>query len=204
MIIANIADAQRYFALHEKFKEVFDILKTISERNLPKGISGEGYKINLSGEYTKTFDLTEDGMPRLFEAHREYIDIHYCIDGAEGFAYNRVENLEPVSNFDAENDYGLYKGTAYKFTLLPGDFCIVFPEDAHIPALVGNGEAKVLKAVAKIKLQFTKTHYKIGEEDGKTVYKYLFKVEDTDDIEYHPDNGKVSKVRLTAYVNPEW
>lgn len=41
-------------------------------------------------------------------------------------------------------------------------------------------------------------------KDGKTVYKYLFKVEDTDDIEYHPDNGKVSKVRLTAYVNPEW
>lgn len=41
-------------------------------------------------------------------------------------------------------------------------------------------------------------------KDGKTIYKYLFKVKDVNDFEYHNENGKVSRVKLTAYVNPEW
>lgn len=41
-------------------------------------------------------------------------------------------------------------------------------------------------------------------KDGKTIYKYLFRVEDIDAFEYHEHNGKVSRVKLTAYVNPEW
>ncbi len=40
--------------------------------------------------------------------------------------------------------------------------------------------------------------------DGKTIYKYLFKVADSGDFEYHKGNLKVSKVKLTAYYNSEW
>ena len=41
-------------------------------------------------------------------------------------------------------------------------------------------------------------------KDGKTIYKYLFRVENADDFKYHEQNGKVSGIKLTAYVNPAW
>ncbi len=41
-------------------------------------------------------------------------------------------------------------------------------------------------------------------ENNKTIYKYLFRVEDSGDFEYHEQNYKVSRVKLTAYVNSEW
>lgn len=41
-------------------------------------------------------------------------------------------------------------------------------------------------------------------ENNKTIYKYLFRVEDASDFEYHDQNHKVSRVKLTAYLNPEW
>lgn len=41
-------------------------------------------------------------------------------------------------------------------------------------------------------------------ENNRTIYKYLFKVESRDDFEYHAQNNKVARVKLTAYVNPEW
>ena len=81
MIVANIKDAKRYYSLNENFKTVFDFLETLTQTNLPEGISGDGYKVNLSGKYADTFDLTPNGEPRPFEAHVKYIDIHYCIDG---------------------------------------------------------------------------------------------------------------------------
>ena len=152
MVVANIKDAKRYYSLNENFKVVFDFLETLAPDNLPEGISGDGYKVNLSGKYADTFDLTESGEPREFEAHRKYIDIHYCIDGSEGIGYNDVTRLTPTTEYFENEDYQLLKGDSFKVILRKGDFCIVFPEDAHIPCLIANDEKKVLKAVAKIKV----------------------------------------------------
>lgn len=41
-------------------------------------------------------------------------------------------------------------------------------------------------------------------KDGKTIYKFLFKVADSKDFEYNPVNNKVSKIKLTAYCNSEF
>lgn len=152
MVVANIKDAERYYALNNNFKVVFEYLKTLTPENLPEGISGEGYKVNLSGKYADTFDTTPSGESRPFEAHREYIDIHYCIDGCEAIGYNDVSRLTPTTEYNESDDYLLLSGESFNVILRPGDFCIVFPEDAHIPCLPASDEGRVLKAVAKIKV----------------------------------------------------
>ena len=152
MVVASIKDAERYYALNDNFKVVFEYLKTLTPDNLPEGISGDGYKVNLSGKYADTFDITPDGEARPFEAHREYIDIHYCIDGSEGIGYNDISRLTPTTEYVQADDYQLFSGEYVKVVLTPGDFCIVFPEDAHIPCLIADEGKRVLKAVAKIKI----------------------------------------------------
>ncbi len=41
-------------------------------------------------------------------------------------------------------------------------------------------------------------------KDGKTIYKFLFATTPYKPIEYNKHNGKISKITLIAYCNPEW
>lgn len=62
-----------------------------------------------------------------------------------------------------------------------------------VPGTIGSG-AKGTDKLSKTRLV-----------NGSTIYKYLLKVEDSDDFEYYEHNGKVSRVKLTTYVNTaEW
>ena len=74
-------------------------------------------------------------------------------------------------------------------------------------ALISNNPTpgvKSLKVTGLNGVAATDTLSTTRLENGKTIYKYLFRVEDTDDFEYHEQSLKVSRVKLTAYVNSEW
>lgn len=151
MILANIKDADRYCAINPCFSKVFEFLKTLTTES-KEGVIGDGYKVNFSGKFIETSDTNSDGSQKSFEAHKEYIDIHYCISGSEGIGYADVSSLTPTTEYDEANDYFLLSGSYQKVILHEGDFCIVFPEDAHIPMMVGDTDGRLMKAVAKIKL----------------------------------------------------
>lgn len=152
MIFGNIKDAKRYYSVHPKFKEAFEFLKKLSQEDLPRGVSEDGFKINVPTSFSDNSDVDKNGASRVFEAHKSYLDIHYCIAGSEGFGYNDISRLTPITEYNEEQDFQLFEGNAYKLILHPGDFCIVFPEDAHIPQLIGDPDGKVMKAIVKIKL----------------------------------------------------
>ena len=151
MIVANIRDAERYYAMNPHFRAVFDFLKTLTEAST-EGLVCEDYRVNFSGKYCDTSDTNPDGTQKVFEAHKREMDIHYCISGSEGLGYADVTRLTPITEYDESGDYTLYSGEYQKVILHKGDFCIVFPEDAHIPFMKGATDGKVLKAVAKIKV----------------------------------------------------
>jgi beta-galactosidase beta subunit len=57
---------------------------------------------------------------------------------------------ESEAPFDVENDFALYAETpSTYFTALPGDFYIVYPEDAHAPVI---GEGVLRKLIVKVLL----------------------------------------------------
>ena len=151
MIIANIKDAERYYAINPYFPAVFEFLKTMSDKST-EGMAADNYRVNFSGKFVGTADKNPDGTEKSFEAHKDYIDVHYCISGSEGIGYADVQRLTPTTEYDKENDYFLLSGEYQKVILRPGDFCIVFPEDAHIPMMAGADGDKVLKAVVKVRV----------------------------------------------------
>ena len=151
MIVANIKDCERYYPLHPCYPKVFEFLKTLTESSR-EGTAADGYKVNFSGKACMTSDKTADGGDKVFEAHRRFIDIHYCIKGTEGIGYADVDTLEPTTEYNEADDYLLLKGSYQKIILREGDFMIVYPEDAHIPMMAGDSEGELLKAVAKIEL----------------------------------------------------
>ena len=152
MIYGNIESSQRYYGLHPDFEEIFEFFKGLSSENLCDGFEKENFRIVVKKDFTKTSDVKNNGEEKLSEAHKEYIDIHYCISGSEGFGFSNVALLDTVSEYNKDEDCSLHSGKTNKLIMRKGEFCIVYPEDAHIPLLCGDCESGVIKAIAKVKV----------------------------------------------------
>ena len=140
MITGNISDCEKYYPLNKSFEEVFEYLKA--------DIYRMNFTVNISEP--EISDVDKKGNKKVFEAHREYIDLHYIIDGCEDFGYANINTLKPITDYNEKDDYILLQGNENRITLYKGDFAIVFPEDAHIPAMKCDNGIKVKRAVVKI------------------------------------------------------
>ena len=86
------------------------------------------------------------------EVHQAYLDVHIPLSGDEIIGWRALSSLSaaPDVPFDVEADYALYTSPASTYvTVRPGEFLIVYPEDAHAP-IIGRG--KLRKLIAKVKL----------------------------------------------------
>jgi len=146
MIRDNIKYCDTYIAINDAFGKVFAKLKELNE-NTPAGRIDidENVWINVNDIQKKQ----EEGF--LFEAHKDFIDIHYVVAGSEQFAYSLIDSLCTEKEYSEVDDYELLKGKGEIITLNEGDFCIVYPQDAHAP-FVGKSEI-LKKAVAKIRIK---------------------------------------------------
>lgn len=148
MVIATLKDSKRYEALHPLLKELFEYVSQHDLTNAPTG------KITLKGDEL-FINVNESQMvsreQQKLEVHRKYMDVHIPLIGSEEFGWRHISTLgESDAPFDADNDFALYTDASHKwFTLSPGEFCIVYPEDAHAPIV---GEGKIRKLVAKVLL----------------------------------------------------
>jgi len=149
MITGNIKDAKRYYSVNENFESAFKFLEKLDIDSTGE-FEFEGFRGCISE--METSDLTKEGKEKtILEAHRKYLDIHFVIDGSEGIGYANIDTLKAETEYNEEEDYLLLTGRKDKIILQPGEFCVVFPEDAHTPGMCGI-DNKLKKAVVKIKL----------------------------------------------------
>ncbi len=144
MILDVIENSNRYVPFHPHFRSVLEtlsLMKTVGSENLV--IDGERAYIIFSQQAGKR---REDVF---LEAHRKYIDIHFCIEGEEAIGWRPVQRcVFPDHAYDEEKDFMTFADKPDSWLLLsPGSFAIFFPEDAHAP-MASDGLVK--KAVAKV------------------------------------------------------
>lgn len=148
MIIAKISDWYRYENVVPQLKTLF---KFVTENDLTKFSSrivldGDDLFINMAEPTLKKADEQK------LEVHREYIDVHIPLTGPETIGITSLSDLTVESDepFNEDDDYAVYSEPARNYiTLHPGEFCLVFPEDAHAPII---GEGTIKKAIAKIRI----------------------------------------------------
>lgn len=147
MILAHIEDSERYFSLHPLFKQLFDYVKTHDLSQVPAEritLDGERLFINVADASLKSPE------EQVLEVHRRYIDVHFPLSSNEVIGWSPLQGLqtESVNPFNEEDDYAVYAETAQTYlTIRPGEFAIVWPEDAHAPII---GEGKLRKLIAKV------------------------------------------------------
>lgn len=149
MILATLAEADRYAALHPLFSRAFDFLRNTDLKTLAPG------RHDVRGE--QLFAIVEacDSRTRAeakLECHRRYIDIQLVLEGVDEMGWKPVAAcVDPATDYDAARDIRFFNDTPFNWIVTPpGAFCLFFPEDAHAP-LVGQG--RIRKVVMKIAVQ---------------------------------------------------
>lgn len=146
MILTNLQHNHRYQNINPHFSKLFNFLKDKNLSSLPLGridIDGENVFINVVELQGKAYV----NLP--MEAHQQYIDVHILVEGTENIGYLPIEKAKILSSsYNNEDDYVLYTDKpSTLISLQPGDMMILFPEDAHVPAI---GEGKIKKLIAKV------------------------------------------------------
>lgn len=151
MLTTNLDLSEKYDYLSEKFKKAYEFLKTEDLKALPVGnveIDGKDIYANVQ-EYTS--------MPWKeckFEAHNEYFDIQYVVEGKEVFGYVKREGLTEEAPYNPEKDLAFFEEPkeSGQIVLEAGDFAIVSPEDAHKPRCIAGESCYVKKIVLKVRV----------------------------------------------------
>lgn len=148
MIYAKNADALAYRGIRPN-------LDLALEHITPEFLASlrDNQRVELNGDLVYCTRFTYETIPQeesFFEAHRRYLDIHIMVEGEERVDMNRPEDLN-LTDAQEGNDFYAYQGESWHSTVLkPGEFLVVFPEDAHRIKVQVDGPKTVSKAVFKV------------------------------------------------------
>ena len=138
--------SDRYQALGPRFVRAFQYAKTTDFTSMAEGtypLGGDDVRA-LVQRYT-----TKPASELRWEAHRKNIDLQFVLKGEEHVGVVPIGRLvaEP---YDNEKDIMWLSGDGDRVTLRPGEFMLLWPEDAHMPAMAIDTPTAVLKVVIKI------------------------------------------------------
>ena len=149
MITDDLSNSSLYPGFPLGIRIAFDFLKKtdLVAAEAGKYLLEDGKSYALIQEY-ETKDEKEVG----WEAHRKYIDLQYLVRGREQIGYAPIKNMKE-GEYNPEKDFIPLSGAGSYLQMLPGNFMLLFPWDAHKPGLSCGGKEKVKKVVVKIAME---------------------------------------------------
>lgn len=146
MIIDRIEEQERYYALHKDMELAFAFLAEAPDLEPGRYELENGLFATVSEGDTRQIDGIN------LEAHRNYIDLQYCIAGGERMAWAHVQELNLVEE-DKEHDNYFYAGKSTAMSIRPGMFYVMFPSDGHKAGCHQEFPKHYRKVVVKIPVE---------------------------------------------------
>lgn len=149
MVFGNIRDLKDFGYLEENVRKCFNYAREHDLLSYEKGshpIDGDELFVNIV-EYETT---TPEN--RFWEAHRQYLDLHFMLRGPEQIDVNFIDNMEQ-KEFVEKDDFLPLEGDPNSHVVLnAGDFLLCYPADAHRTAVQVGAPATIKKAIFKIRI----------------------------------------------------
>ena len=149
MVFGNIRDRKDFSWLEEVVGKCFDYAAANDLLSYEKGshpIDGDELFVNIV-EYETTTPKN-----RFWEAHRQYLDLHFMLRGPEQIDVNFIDNMEQ-KEFVEKDDFLPLEGDPNSHVILNArDFLLCYPADAHRTAVQVGAPATIKKAIFKIRI----------------------------------------------------
>jgi YhcH/YjgK/YiaL family protein len=148
MIIDQLANAGQYYGLGARIEAA---LRYLQDTDFNSAVPG---RCDIDGDQVYAMVQEYDSKPKVegfWEAHRKYLDVQYVAAGVEHMGYAPAANLL-AGAYQQENDFIKLEGDGEFFLLREGYFCILAPQDAHMPGMAIDQPKPVKKVVVKVLL----------------------------------------------------
>ncbi|WP_064974426.1 YhcH/YjgK/YiaL family protein [Alistipes provencensis] len=148
MILDSLKNSALYENVNPRMKKAFELIASTDWTTMETGIhelDGKDIYVNVMER-----ELKQKSDAKL-EVHNEYIDIQVLVTGKEeAFGWSERKDLRmPQGEFNAEKDIQFFDDVPQTYyTLRPGQFTVLFPEDGHAPMV---GEGTVRKIIVKVR-----------------------------------------------------
>ena len=154
MILDRLENAAMYRPLGKRIAAALDYLRGVDFSKTPEGRHElDGDRLYVMVQQYQTRPLAE----ATWEAHRQYVDVQYVIQGAERIGYAVLRDHLPVQQpYDAQKDVIFFDAAGDFLSLRVGDFTIFTPHDIHAPGLAlspSGALGTVRKAVVKCRVE---------------------------------------------------
>ncbi len=152
MIFDTIENAKTYKGLNARIDRALEEVAKFTPENYTVGrvdIEGDDLYLNVSAYETHP----SEGA--LAEAHRQYIDVMYMVEGEEIIYVKPTDKLQNITKeYDPSIEALLAEldGDATPVRLQAGSFVVLFPQDAHSPGCCVDAPATVKKIIGKVRL----------------------------------------------------
>jgi len=146
MIADTLRNSTLYRGLSPRIAQAFDYLRDTDFQSAASGT------FEITGRYVYAIVQDYATLVRaqgMWEAHRGHIDLQYVVSGTEQIGYAHMGRLTP-GRYDDARDLLQLTGAGDFLTCGPGDFMLLFPEDAHMPRIAVAAPGMVRKVVVKI------------------------------------------------------
>lgn len=147
MIFGNLDSIEQYRGINKNLDIVFDVLE--KEKFNFEDIEVAINNIRTAWGGASTYKDKERADKVVYEAHKQFLDIHLVLEGESLEGYADMSVCTPTTEYNEEKDYILLDAPGNEMTLRAGDFLVYFPCDAHAPVISCKG---LKKAVIKIKI----------------------------------------------------
>ena len=150
MIYDKIDNLTIYAGISEDIRLALEYLRDLNP-DVEKGVYELSPRVKAIVSEYETKEVNEYD----YEAHKEYIDIHYLISGYEKICSLPLEYLQETKLYSKECDAAFYVENEVKpqeMLLGNGYFTILFPQDGHMPQLSAGSPKTVKKVVMKVKI----------------------------------------------------
>jgi biofilm protein TabA len=140
--------AKQYSSNKAGWDKAFAYLKETDLESLKAGkyaIDGENVFAIVSEGSTKELDKT------MWEAHKNYHDIHFIIRGKEKIGITPLKSATILKAYDPLKDIGFYTSKGEYFISDTTNLFIVLAEVAHRPGVKAEGAETMKKVVIKVR-----------------------------------------------------
>ncbi len=146
MIVCPFKDLGRYAAIIPGLEEAVEAAAKITDWSAGNVALSDGNKILVQEMDTKS----PEG--KLCEAHRNYLDVQYVVEGEEVVGWAPLETLTLDGEFNTAKDKGMYAGPVDFMKIRAGYCYVAYPEDGHMPNLHLEEPKHIKKLVLKLKV----------------------------------------------------
>jgi YhcH/YjgK/YiaL family protein len=147
MIKDSISNSKLYLNAHPLFAKAFEWLNEF-------GATAPDGKVFLEGEDLVAIPQHYTSHPYVdnkYETHKRYIDIQVVLDGEELVYLGIPDQMVVNIPFDVEKDIDFRTGFGEATTLKAGEFMVIYPHEAHEPAVsTASGDKPVHKIIFKV------------------------------------------------------